>query len=63
MKFATLTMIVAASLLGACTRQAPPEKGGPVTAHDYVDLIPPTNYSPVRGVLCESLSVDADNYL
>ena len=34
------------------------EKGGPVTAEGYVDLMPPTTYSPVRGVLCERHSID-----
>lgn len=45
------------------TSLAPLEKGGPVTATGYVDLIPPTNYSPVRGVLCESLSIDENGAL
>lgn len=26
----------------------------------YIDLHPPTSYSPMRGVLCESLSVDSN---
>ena len=33
------------------------EKSGTVPATGYFDLIPPTNYSPVRGVLCESLTI------
>jgi len=36
------------------------EKGGPVTATGYVDLSPPTSYSPRRGVLCESYSSTPD---
>ncbi|MFN3211955.1 MAG: hypothetical protein ACE37M_02505 [Henriciella sp.] len=31
-------------------------KSGAVSPTGYVDLIPPTNYSPIRGVICESLN-------
>ena len=39
------------------------EKGGPVKAEGYVDLSPPTSYSPQIGVICESYSVANDGSL
>lgn len=60
LKFIVLVLGGCSSLLlTAChknTANTSREKGGPVTETGYVDLIAPTNYSPVRGVVCESLS-------
>ncbi|MHA7858744.1 MAG: YcgJ family protein [Henriciella sp.] len=56
--FLTLLCSIACSLLISSTQDSAPHrerKAGEVFATGYVDLIPPTNYSPFRGVVCESL--------
>lgn len=51
--------ILVSMALSGCGDEVTPSlerKSGTVTPTGYVDLIPPTNYSPIRGVICESLN-------
>ena len=58
MKNFAYAVLVSMALSGGGGEAAPSleRKSGTVTPTGYVDLIPPTNYSPIRGVICESLN-------
>lgn len=59
-----MALALSASTLVACNDNlSAPEKGHEVKATGYVDLAPPSNYSPERGIVCYSGSVDAANQL